>query len=686
MKCLIIAAGKGNRLSRTGIPKPLLPLPGLRLIERTVLTAQQAGAEEFYIVTGYQAQQVESFLAQLAQRRRLKVQFIRNDEWEHKENGVSILKAKNYIKEDFVLLMSDHIFEESTLKDLIKESRHQDRVVLAADFKIEKNTLIDLNDVTKVQVQDGKIQNIRKTLKRYNAFDTGMFYCTPEIFTAIEESTRNGDTSLSGGVKVMASRGKAGVYDIGKRIWMDIDTPLDWKKARKLLYSNLTKPEDGWISRKINRKISTRLFTPLILRLFKRITPNIVTLISAGTGILAGIGFILHLPVIGAIVAQTASILDGSDGEIARLKKMQSAFGKFFDALLDRYSDSFIFFGMFLFALSSPETTALLGRIAAPLIYGIFGLALAGNLMVSYTSAKSVADLKYRYRGKVIAAGRGRDIRLFIVFLGGVLSVIHPLTVLAALAVIAVLTNAIVLLRVILSWRFELKKTNLIRKEVRAIIFDFDGTLADTMSFLTDLATRLLVEHYDLHEEEARDQYLRTSGLDFAAQMELIFPKHPQNGQVVADFEKKKRETVLEHPLFPAAIPTLKFFQGLGISRFVCSSTPEELLDRYWRSSPVVIPADGYYGMKQDQNKSSRIGSILKDQDLQPREVIFVGDSLKDGEIAVSKGIQFIGINRIFTEAEFREQGLCSVSDLTALVRLWRESMSFRKALEELKS
>lgn len=127
----------------------------------------------------------------------------------------------------------------------------------------------------------------------------------------------------------MASRDKAGVYDIGKRIWMDIDTPLDWKKARRLLYSDLTKPEDGWISRKINRKVSTRLFTPLILRLFKRIAPNTVSLISAGTGILAGIGFILHLPVIGAIAAQTASILDGSDGEIARLKKMQSAFGKF---------------------------------------------------------------------------------------------------------------------------------------------------------------------------------------------------------------------------------------------------------------------------------------------------------------------------------------------------------------------
>ncbi len=63
-----------------------------------------------------------------------------------------------------------------------------------------------------------------------------------------------------------------------------------------------------------------------------------------------------------------------------------------------------------------------------------------------------MADLKYRYRGKVIAAGRDRDIRLFIVFLGGVLSAIHPLTVLA------VLTNTVVLLRESMSFRKALEE------------------------------------------------------------------------------------------------------------------------------------------------------------------------------------------------------------------------------------
>jgi len=55
MKALIIAAGKGRRLeglTKDG-PKPLIKLLGLSLIERVMLTARQAGIDEFVIVTGF---------------------------------------------------------------------------------------------------------------------------------------------------------------------------------------------------------------------------------------------------------------------------------------------------------------------------------------------------------------------------------------------------------------------------------------------------------------------------------------------------------------------------------------------------------------------------------------------------------------------------------------------------------
>ncbi|MBW1612904.1 MAG: NTP transferase domain-containing protein [Deltaproteobacteria bacterium] len=47
MKCLIIAAGRGSRLSGKGDSKPLIPLLGLPLIERVILTATNAGLTDF---------------------------------------------------------------------------------------------------------------------------------------------------------------------------------------------------------------------------------------------------------------------------------------------------------------------------------------------------------------------------------------------------------------------------------------------------------------------------------------------------------------------------------------------------------------------------------------------------------------------------------------------------------------
>ncbi len=54
MKCLIIAAGRGSRLSNKGDSKPLVSLLGLTLIERIILTAKRSGITDFYIVTGFE--------------------------------------------------------------------------------------------------------------------------------------------------------------------------------------------------------------------------------------------------------------------------------------------------------------------------------------------------------------------------------------------------------------------------------------------------------------------------------------------------------------------------------------------------------------------------------------------------------------------------------------------------------
>jgi len=120
MKCLIIAAGRRRRLSSRGDSKPLVPLLGLSLIERAILTAKNAGLTDFYVVTGYNSDKVRHYLSRFSQRRNIPIRHIKNNEWE-KENGISVLKAKNLLNENFILLMTDHIFDESILVNLRHE-------------------------------------------------------------------------------------------------------------------------------------------------------------------------------------------------------------------------------------------------------------------------------------------------------------------------------------------------------------------------------------------------------------------------------------------------------------------------------------------------------------------------------------------------------------------------------------
>jgi len=231
--CLIIAAGRGSRLVSRGEPKPLVTLGGTTLIERVIGTAARAGARSFCVVTGYLAEQIESALPASAALAGLELRFVRNPEWE-RENGVSVACAAGSVGDRFALLMSDHLFDERVLARLLAEPIADDEVILAVDTRLHGHPTVDLDDVTRVRVEAGAIRDIGKHLTDYNAFDTGMFLCTPALFAALEESFRRGDHSLSGGIRTLAARGKARVFDIGDGLWIDVDDDAAYQRAEAL--------------------------------------------------------------------------------------------------------------------------------------------------------------------------------------------------------------------------------------------------------------------------------------------------------------------------------------------------------------------------------------------------------------------------------------------------------------------
>ena len=215
------------------------------------------------------------------------------------------------------------------------------------------------------------------------------------------------------------------------------------------------------------------------------------------------------------------------------------------------------------------------------------------------------------------------------------------------------------------------KNESILKSKIRAVIFDFDGTTANTMPFLTGLAVKLITEKYNISKYEAKKRYLETTGIDFECQLELIFPNHPINHEVATTFESKKMEGIFAYPIFSDVIPILKYFRNKKIKTFICSGTNQEIIKKYFRLKKIYDLVDCLLGYNPDFAKSEQIDFVLHYYKMQPNEVLFVGDSLFDNDFAKEKRIKFIGISRIFKKNPFKKIGALSVSLLTDLEKFF---------------
>ena len=191
---------------------------------------------------------------------------------------------------------------------------------------------------------------------------------------------------------------------------------------------------DGLVSKHINRHFSHQL-TKFILHFWPDCNPNLISIISALTGIIGSILFFMNFPLMGGVLVQISSIIDGSDGEVARANGRTSFFGGFFDSVMDRYVDVFIFVGLTFYSLR-----VLL--ITQAFLLGI--ITITGAYSISYTAAK--VDLKNDINfSRTI---QGRDTRLFIVFLAGICAIFSDWAIPICLILISILTHGSVILRI----------------------------------------------------------------------------------------------------------------------------------------------------------------------------------------------------------------------------------------------
>ncbi|MFQ6050734.1 MAG: NTP transferase domain-containing protein [Candidatus Hydrothermarchaeota archaeon] len=224
MEALILAAGDGTRMglftART--PKVLLEVNGEPIIVKTLNSLKNIGISRVIVVVGYLGDRIIKYLGDAWKG--LRIDYALSD-WYGDGIVRSIIKARDYIDESFLLLLGDNIFEEELLRNLANASGD---FILPVDKDLSREGLRIRYDF------EGKIIEWGNELIEYNGIAIGASLCSPVVFEAYEEVLRNDKADRLDCVPWLYENGySVKILEVYNKKWFDVDTLEDLYQARR---------------------------------------------------------------------------------------------------------------------------------------------------------------------------------------------------------------------------------------------------------------------------------------------------------------------------------------------------------------------------------------------------------------------------------------------------------------------
>jgi len=186
----------------------------------------------------------------------------------------------------------------------------------------------------------------------------------------------------------------------------------------------------------------------------------------------------------------------------------------------------------------------------------------------------------------------------------------------------------------------------------RALLCDLDGTLIDSMPTLADLATEVMESRYETPRVLARELYLATCGLPFVKQLEQIYPGDPRNAEASDAFEAAKPARCGAIRMPADTRRTLERLRGMGVRIAVSSNNGTDNVEAFARTAGFEFDLALGFGGGMAKGKP-HLDATSRAFGVDWQEMLFVGDSLHDGEIAEREGVPFVGVATTFSPERF---------------------------------
>jgi len=234
---VILAAGRGIRLGdiTADMPKGLLEVGGMSLVERQVLYLRSCGIRKVFVITGF-AHDVIAGRMEESRIPEAEIRCIFNDRWDSANNIYSLFMAREVAQDGFVLINSDDLFHPGILKKVV-DSDYPD-VISVDDYKRLGE------EEMKVRLENGRLREINKTMAPSAAQGEyiGISAFGPDgarqLFEVIESFVQSGD--LDGWYEeafgILAKKREIRAVSTEGLPWTEVDTPEDLEGAKNRIW------------------------------------------------------------------------------------------------------------------------------------------------------------------------------------------------------------------------------------------------------------------------------------------------------------------------------------------------------------------------------------------------------------------------------------------------------------------
>jgi phosphoglycolate phosphatase-like HAD superfamily hydrolase len=186
----------------------------------------------------------------------------------------------------------------------------------------------------------------------------------------------------------------------------------------------------------------------------------------------------------------------------------------------------------------------------------------------------------------------------------------------------------------------------------KVLLCDLDGTLIDTMPTLADIAAEVMERFYGTPGILARELYLATCGLPFASQLEEIYPGDPRNRVASNTFEAAKPARCNKVQMPADTRRALDALRAAGVRIVVSSNNGVENVDAFAQSSSYEFALTLGFGGGLAKGRP-HFDAVSRFFQVDRQQMLFVGDSLHDGEIAEREGVPFVALATTFAPERF---------------------------------